>query len=109
MGTFEDLVAALDGAVDGIRLYDEAPPGAEPPYMTYALKLTNTVYAGDAVLARFWRYDVRIWQEETDRDLIARVVGALERAGLYGEAYHYPDDDEGQSYTVVETAVTESS
>ena len=105
--TLTDLLA-IDGAVDGLRLYDEAPDGAQMPYLAYEPKLTRTTYAGDEVLCRTWRYDLVLWLAESDRALVSDVADWLDSHGLMGEAYHYPDRDEMAQYVVFETSITES-
>lgn len=105
--TLADLVA-IDGQVRGIRLYDRAPDDAAMPYITHEMKLTKTIYAGDAVLFRAWRRDLVLWCSETDAGLVAEVAGWLESHGLMGEAYHYQDDQSKCQYVVFETTVAES-
>jgi len=111
MAALEDLIGALDGTVGGMPLYaeSEAPANAEPPYLTYAMKLTQTVYAGDEPLFRRWRYDVTLWQSQTDRDLVAAVISKLDSVGIYGEAFRSSDESEAQQYTTIETTVVETN
>lgn len=106
--TVEDLVGALDGTVDGMPIYQgDAPDGMKMPYLTYDMKLVRTIYAGDEPMLRFWRYDVHIWQHVFRKQTVAMVLDALSAAGIGGNAFAYPDDEEQDTYTTVETTVTE--
>lgn len=105
--TLGDLLA-IDGAVSGVRLYDQAPEDEPMPYFTYEPKLTRTTYAGDEVLCRTWRYDLVLWLSRSDRALVSEVADWLASHGLMGEAYRYADGQEGAQYVTFETSITES-